>query len=57
MCKMPDDEEKDSAFRNMCKIIKVNPAGAVPDFAYFCDAAASLKSDESDLHEIIQSVS
>eukprot|EP00698_Gefionella_okellyi_P022922 TRINITY_DN768_c0_g1_i3.p1 TRINITY_DN768_c0_g1~~TRINITY_DN768_c0_g1_i3.p1 ORF type:complete len:770 (+),score=173.96 TRINITY_DN768_c0_g1_i3:391-2700(+) len=38
---MRDDDEKDSAFRGMCMMIKFNPAGAVPAFIYVCDAMAS----------------
>ena len=36
-----DNDEKDSAFRGMCQMISVNPAGVVPDFIFFCDAVAS----------------
>jgi transportin-1 len=47
-----DNNEKDSAFRGMCQMITVNPAGVVPDFVYFCDAVASwthLKDDLKDM--------
>lgn len=36
-----DNEEKDSAFRGICAMISVNPAGVVQDFIFFCDAVAS----------------
>lgn len=51
-----DNEEKDSAFRGMCQMITVNPAGVVPDFIFFCDAAASWSSPKSDLHEMLKNV-
>lgn len=52
-----DNEEKDSAFRGMCQMITVNPAGVVPDFIFFCDAAASWSSPKSDLHDMLKNVS
>uniref|UniRef100_A0A6B2EC29 Transportin-1 n=1 Tax=Phlebotomus kandelakii TaxID=1109342 RepID=A0A6B2EC29_9DIPT len=51
-----DNEEKDSAFRGMCQMITVNPVGVVPDFIFFCDAAASWVSPKSDLHEMLQKI-
>lgn len=41
----------------MCQMITVNPAGVVPDFIFFCDAAASWSSPKSDLHEMLKNVS
>lgn len=52
-----DNEEKDSAFRGMCQMISVNPAGVVPDFIFFCDAAASWSNPKPDLHEMLKNVS
>lgn len=37
-------------------MITVNPAGVVPDFIFFCDAAASWSSPKSDLHEMLKNV-
>lgn len=51
-----DNEEKDSAFRGMCQMITVNPVGVVPDFIFFCDAAASWMNPKPDLHEMLQKV-
>lgn len=51
-----DNEEKDSAFRGMCQMITVNPAGVVPDFIFFCDAAASWSSPKTDLHDMLKNV-
>lgn len=51
-----DNEEKDSAFRGMCHMITVNPVGVVPDFIFFCDAAASWMNPKTDLHEMLQKI-
>ncbi|KAL9699066.1 hypothetical protein quinque_002507 [Culex quinquefasciatus] len=51
-----DNEEKDSAFRGMCQMITVNPVGVVPDFIFFCDAAASWMNPKTDLHEMLQKI-
>lgn len=51
-----DNEEKDSAFRGMCQMITVNPAGIVPEFIYFCDAVASWVDLRDDLKEMLQKV-
>uniref|UniRef100_A0A1B0D733 Uncharacterized protein n=2 Tax=Phlebotomus papatasi TaxID=29031 RepID=A0A1B0D733_PHLPP len=40
----------------MCQMISVNPVGVVPDFIFFCDAAASWVSPKSDLHEMLQKI-
>ncbi|KAJ8923719.1 hypothetical protein NQ315_010300 [Exocentrus adspersus] len=47
-----DNEEKDSAFRGMCQMIQVNPAGVVSDFIFFCDAVASWITPKDDLKEV-----
>ena len=52
-----DNDEKDSAFRGMCQMISVNPAGVVPDFIFFCDAVASWQNPQvsggfDDLFEV-----
>uniref|UniRef100_T1GZD4 Transportin-1 n=1 Tax=Megaselia scalaris TaxID=36166 RepID=T1GZD4_MEGSC len=49
-----DNDEKDSAFRGMCHMITVNPAGVVPDFIFYCDAVASWINPPSDLQQMIQ---
>ncbi|KAG8226817.1 hypothetical protein J437_LFUL007115, partial [Ladona fulva] len=51
-----DNEEKDSAFRGICQMISVNPAGVVPDFIFFCDAVASWVAIKPDLKETIQKI-
>jgi len=47
-----DNDEKDSAFRGMCSMISVNPAGVVQDFIFFCDAVASWQSPQPDLRDM-----
>ncbi|CAG9759260.1 unnamed protein product [Ceutorhynchus assimilis] len=47
-----DNEEKDSAFRGMCEMIQVNPAGVITDFIFFCDAVASWITPKNDLKDI-----
>lgn len=47
-----DNEEKDSAFRGMCQMIQVNPAGVVQQFIFFCDAVASWITPKDDLKEV-----
>lgn len=51
-----DNEEKDSAFRGMCHMITVNPAGVVQDFIFFCDAVASWTSPKPELKEMFHKV-
>jgi len=41
-----DNDKKDSAFRGMCSMISVNPAGVVQDFIFFYDAVASWQSPQ-----------
>lgn len=51
-----DNEEKDSAFRGVCNMISVNPAGVVQDFIFFCDAVASWVNPKPDLKEMFYKV-
>merc|ERR1740131_637718 len=51
-----DNDEKDSAFRGMCQMISVNPAGVVPDFIFFCDAVASWLNPQPDLKEMFYKI-
>lgn len=52
-----DNEEKDSAFRGMCHMITVNPAGVMQDFIYFCDAVASWMNPKPELKDMFLKVS
>ncbi|KAI9523344.1 hypothetical protein NQZ68_028368 [Dissostichus eleginoides] len=47
-----DNEEKDSAFRGICVMIGVNPAGVVQDFIFFYDAVASWVNPKDDLRDM-----
>ena len=51
-----DNDEKDSAFRGMCQMISVNPAGVVNDFIFFCDAIASWQNPRPDLKEMFHKI-
>ncbi|EEB14578.1 transportin-2, putative [Pediculus humanus corporis] len=51
-----DNDEKDSAFRGMCQMIQVNPAGVVPEFIFFCDAVASWMNPKPDLKEMFSKI-
>ncbi|KAJ1530932.1 hypothetical protein ONE63_005770 [Megalurothrips usitatus] len=51
-----DNEEKDSAFRGMCQMITVNPAGVVQDFIFFCDAVASWVNPKEDLRDMFHKI-
>lgn len=51
-----DNEEKDSAFRGVCNMINVNPAGVVQDFIFFCDAVASWVHPKHDLKEMFYKI-
>jgi transportin-1 len=51
-----DNDEKDSAFRGMCQMISVNPAGVVNDFIFFCDAIASWQNPHPDLKDMFYKI-
>ncbi|XP_033636471.1 transportin-1-like isoform X1 [Asterias rubens] len=51
-----DNEEKDSAFRGICAMINVNPAGVVQDFIFFCDAVASWQNPKDDLKQMFYTI-
>ena len=51
-----DNDEKDSAFRGMCHMISVNPAGVVDNFIYFCDAVASWQNPHDELKEMFYKI-
>lgn len=52
-----DNDEKDSAFRGVCHLISLNPAGVVNDFVFFCDAIASWNNPKPDLKDMFFKVS
>lgn len=51
-----DSDDKDSAFRGICCMIELNPAGIVCDFVAFCDAVASWVEPKADLKQAFQDI-
>ncbi|XP_039489315.1 transportin-1-like isoform X2 [Drosophila santomea] len=51
-----DNTEKYSSFMGMCHMIRLNPEGVVPDFIFFCDAAASWENPPQNLQQVIQNI-
>lgn len=47
-----DNAEKDSAFRGVCQMVNINPAGVVNEFMFFCDALASWVQPGDDLKDM-----
>jgi len=50
--RLKDNAEKDSAFRGLCALIKANHQTVFNHFIPVCDAIASWKNPQSDLHEM-----
>ncbi|MFH4974294.1 hypothetical protein AB6A40_001003 [Gnathostoma spinigerum] len=44
-----DNEEKESAFRGLCVMINLNPAGVLGEFIFLCDAIASWNNPQPEL--------
>jgi len=51
-----DNEEKESAFRGLCLMVNCNPAGAVHDFIFLCDAIASWDAPKAELKEMFYQI-
>ena len=51
-----DNEEKESAFKGMCLMIGLNPAGVVPHFIFFCDAVGSWADPPTDLKNMFTQI-
>ncbi|KAK9889752.1 hypothetical protein WA026_007134 [Henosepilachna vigintioctopunctata] len=51
-----DSEEKDLAFRGLCKAVVSNPTFCKDNFMYFCDAVASWNSMRADLKDNIKAI-
>uniref|UniRef100_A0A914VK87 Transportin-1 n=1 Tax=Plectus sambesii TaxID=2011161 RepID=A0A914VK87_9BILA len=47
-----DNDEKESAFRGLCLMINLNPAGVIQDFIFLCDAIASWNHPQPDLKDM-----
>lgn len=52
-----DNDEKDSAFRGLCKMIQQNPNGAAKGFMYFCNAVVRWTTPSQELNDMFASVS
>lgn len=51
-----DNEEKDSAFRGLCEMIKSNPNGAITGFIYFCNAVVRWTTPSQELNEMFNTI-
>lgn len=51
-----DNEEKDSAFRGFCTLVKVNPQGIERGFFWFCNAIAQWVTPTAELNEMFKSI-
>ncbi len=51
-----DNDEKESAFRGLCLMINLNPAGVIQDFIFLCDAIASWNHPHPDLKQMFSRV-
>lgn len=52
LSQIPDDLEKDSAFRGLYSLVKLNPLPAFKDFEPLCEAIASWAEPKQDLKEM-----
>eukprot|EP00163_Fabomonas_tropica_P012909 TRINITY_DN242_c0_g2_i2.p1 TRINITY_DN242_c0_g2~~TRINITY_DN242_c0_g2_i2.p1 ORF type:complete len:916 (-),score=202.16 TRINITY_DN242_c0_g2_i2:452-3199(-) len=41
LSRLPENPEKDNAFRGLCEVVKANPQGVIPFFPHMCQAIAS----------------
>lgn len=51
-----DSENKYSAFRGLCCMIKMNPTGIACEFVAFCEAVASWTAPKADLKQAFQDI-
>lgn len=51
-----NDVEKEHAFQGICQMIRVNPSGVFPSFAYVCDAFASWGNPKRELKEEFRAI-
>ena len=52
-----DNDEKESAFDGLCRMININPDGVVADFIFLCDAIASWTDPPPPLKQMFNDVS
>jgi transportin-1 len=51
-----NDVEKEHAFQGVCQMIRLNPGGAFPAFAFICDALASWGNPRHELKEEFRAI-
>ncbi|KAG8883613.1 hypothetical protein FRB97_006307 [Tulasnella sp. 331] len=51
-----DNEEKDSAFRGFCMLIKENPSGIGKHFLWFCNAIVKWKAPSAELRDMFSQI-
>lgn len=51
-----EEDDKEPAFVDMCKIVTYNPGGIVQDFAIFCEAFESIENPSEELKEKFKKV-
>ncbi|KAJ3717950.1 armadillo-type protein [Lentinula raphanica] len=56
LCKIQDNEIKDSAFRGMCTLVQANPAGIIKSLMWFCNAIVRCNQPSPELNEMIQTL-
>ncbi|TPX33899.1 hypothetical protein SmJEL517_g03297 [Synchytrium microbalum] len=51
-----DNQEKESAFRGLCRMAEANPQGVSQHFVYFCDALCLWERLPPDLNEVFRNI-
>ncbi|KAF8340986.1 ARM repeat-containing protein [Amanita rubescens] len=51
-----DNEEKDSAFRGLCTMVQVNPAGIAKSLLWFCNSIVRWNQPSPELNEMFQAL-
>ncbi|TPX42334.1 hypothetical protein SeMB42_g05170 [Synchytrium endobioticum] len=51
-----DNQEKESAFRGLCRMAEANPQGVVQHFVYFCDALCLWEHVPPELNEMFKNI-
>jgi len=51
-----DNEEKDSAFRGLCTMVQVNPAGIAKSLLLFCNSIVRWNQPSPELNEMFQAL-
>ncbi|KAK0430055.1 related to importin beta-2 subunit (transportin) [Armillaria ostoyae] len=51
-----DNEEKDSAFRGLCTMVEVNPAGIAKSLLWFCNSIVRWNAPSPELNSMFQTI-